>query len=806
MQELGEAVLANAFEGFNNCLFAYGQTGAGKTHSMLGGEGDQRGLLPRVLEALFNKIENAEPDVKFTTKVSYLEIYNDNLRDLLVPVDQRTKSELKVLSNAKMGTFVAGLREVEVTKYGEVRPLIDFGQKTRTVAATSMNATSSRSHCIFTFNLEKEKGVGQNKRTTRAEVNLVDLAGSERQSKTEATGQRLKEGAMINQSLSTLAAVINKLAEISAGKKLKGSDFVPFRNSTLTMLLKESLSGNSKTVMVAAISPARCNLEETYSTLRFAQTCKKITTKVVKNQDSRQQVVDNMKTEIEKLKADLLAGKRASVMDPAAFEEAQAMKAKLEEDKKLIEQWEEQRALAIDDMALSMAEIAAEMGIDPNTPQLINISNDPSLNGCLVYYLPMDQIVQIGSSDTCKVRLTGLGMQRFMCSLANQDNKDVTLELLAASGGALNEAGLKELRRPCSRKGIDSPGRVLVNGRMPLDVRVPMKHYDRLIIGHAYCFRLTIPCKAETASTRAPGLTMSSMEEALYEIVNEQGDEFAECQALMESLKDRIGSREAEEFLTLFGRTLPLIEEVNLITSTVRPKDKFRFQVEVTSDIMRYTSDKPELIVRLFQGNDKDETEEVVGLFELPQFIERLSHIREVYTEFQLHPEKLDLKTPGKDPWLQHGYNKIQEMLSLVRHDLDEERYRREFVESEVRLLRRKLAEAEARTRAALGAGGLPEKGAADPLDAELNKANEDASHASSMAQKLLQSLQKLQQEISSAKDIALAPAAPKHTEAPPTLAAPTLTAPAPALQGAVVPGAKSPAKQKTAEDEDEEF
>jgi len=757
MEELGEALLANALEGFNNCLFAYGQTGAGKTHSMLGGDGDQRGLLPRVLEGLFDRIGQAPPEVKFSTKVSYLEIYNENLRDLLVPLDDRAKNQLTVHYHPKIGTYVPGLTECLVTKYSEVNRMIDYGQKTRSVAATSMNATSSRSHCIFSFHLEKETGEGKLKQTVRAHVNLVDLAGSERQAKTNATGDRLKEGAMINQSLSTLATVINKLASVGS-KSTK--DFVPFRNSKLTHLLQESLSGNSKTVMVAAISPAKSNTDETMSTLRFAQTCKKIQTRVVKNQDSRQQVINDLKAEIERLRADLASGATGGLRDSVnqeLSEETQALRKKLEEEQATIEKWEHQRALALDDMALTMEEIANEMGVDPNTPQLINISTDPSLSGCLVYYLAIDEVTQIGSADGCKIQLSGLGIQPYMCTLSNRDNSEVTLELLSPLGFPLDADGLREAGRPCSRKRPNGPGRVLVNGRAPTVAAQPMAHCDRLIIGHAYCFRLTIPATGTDGDTNNL-LTTSSMEEALFEVVHEHSDEFAECQAMMESLKDRIGQSNAQDFLNLFGRTLPLVEEANLITSTVRPQDRLRFQVEVTSDILRYTSDEPELIVRLFQVPEKHEIEEethpkeenVLGVFELPQFLERLAHIREVYNEFLHYPESLDLSVNGRDPWMPYGYNAIQEMLLTSRNQLEEEKQRREYAENEARQLRRRLAEAEARTRAALGATGAAGKGRSDPLELELEKASEGAMVASKLAQRLLENLQVMQLDMKS--------------------------------------------------------
>merc|ERR1719316_1659801 len=184
--------------------------------------------------------------------------------------------------------------------------MMEFGMKTRTVAATSMNDRSSRSHCIFTFSMTQLKGPDPNKPLAqlRSRINLVDLAGSERQKKTQASGDRLKEGAMINQSLSNLALCIHKLAEISdaAARHKKNNDFVPFRNSKLTHILQESLVGNSKTVMMAAISPAPSNALETVGTLRFAQSVKKIQTKATKNEEKDEDLVAQLRAEILALK------------------------------------------------------------------------------------------------------------------------------------------------------------------------------------------------------------------------------------------------------------------------------------------------------------------------------------------------------------------------------------------------------------------------------------------------------------------------------------------------------------------------
>ncbi|CAJ1356747.1 unnamed protein product, partial [Effrenium voratum] len=287
MDELGQAILDNAMDGFNNTLFAYGQTGSGKTHSVLGeyDPPENRGLLPRILQDLFRRVgEQKSEAVEFQCHVSYLEIYNEQIRDLLIPMTEKPP-KLTVRHHPKLGIYVAGLTTNAVTSYSDVQSILDFGTKARSVAATNMNSASSRSHCIFNFTLLKREGSHEQR--------------SERQKKTGASGSQLKEGAMINQSLSNLALVINKLASSSDEGK---ADFVPFRNSKLTHILQDALSGNSKTVMIAAISPALSNYEETLGTLKFAQTCKHVATQAVRNEASSGSIVEDLTAEIARLK------------------------------------------------------------------------------------------------------------------------------------------------------------------------------------------------------------------------------------------------------------------------------------------------------------------------------------------------------------------------------------------------------------------------------------------------------------------------------------------------------------------------
>lgn len=282
---LGEEFLDHNFEGYHTCIFAYGQTGSGKSYTMMGTP-ERPGLIPRTCEDLFQRIESSpSPDISYNVRVSYFEVYNEHVRDLLVP---RTDPPhyLRIRESPSEGPYVKDLTEVTARNYAELMKFMRKGDVSRTTASTKMNDTSSRSHAVFTITLKQiHHDLSTDETTERtARIRLVDLAGSERAKSTEATGARLREGANINKSLTTLGRVIAALAD---PKKIrgprKGKELVPYRDSILTWLLKDSLGGNSKTAMIACIAPA--DYEETLSTLRYADQAKNIRTRARVNQD-----------------------------------------------------------------------------------------------------------------------------------------------------------------------------------------------------------------------------------------------------------------------------------------------------------------------------------------------------------------------------------------------------------------------------------------------------------------------------------------------------------------------------------------
>ncbi|KAI4494810.1 hypothetical protein M0804_001011 [Polistes exclamans] len=435
-KDIGEEMLEHAFEGYNVCIFAYGQTGAGKSYTMMGKQEDgQEGIIPQICKDLFRKISrNSSEQLKYSVEVSYMEIYCERVRDLLNP---KNKGNLRVREHPLLGPYVEDLSKLAVMSYQDIHDLIDEGNKARTVAATNMNETSSRSHAVFTIFFTQQRQDSTTGLATEkvSKISLVDLAGSERADSTGAKGTRLKEGANINKSLTTLGKVISALAEI-ATKKKKKADFIPYRDSVLTWLLRENLGGNSKTAMIAAISPADINYDETLSTLRYADRAKQIVCKAVVNEDANAKLIRELKEEIQKLREllkqegiDVQEGdeiirtnkreddykeSRSRIPSHTTSTIAEEAVDQLQASEKLIaelnETWEEklkrtesirlQREAVFAEMGVAVKEDGVTVGVfsPKKTPHLVNLNEDPLMSECLIYYIK-DGFTRIGSAE-----------------------------------------------------------------------------------------------------------------------------------------------------------------------------------------------------------------------------------------------------------------------------------------------------------------------------------------------------------------------------------------------------------------------
>ncbi|KAL4451157.1 hypothetical protein ABPG74_021479 [Tetrahymena malaccensis] len=288
-------IVESVLEGYNGTIFAYGQTGTGKTHTMEGNNEspDNRGIIPRTFEHIYRVIEGT-PSKQFLVRASFLELYNEEIRDLL---SKNAKNKLQLHENPDSGVYVKDLSSFIIQNPNEMKEKLAHGRENRKVGATKMNEGSSRSHSLFMITVEMSEIRDGQQHIKVGKLNLVDLAGSERQSKTQATGERFKEAININQSLATLGNVISALVD--------SKPYIPYRDSKLTRLLQDSLGGNTKTVMIANIGPADYNYDETISTLRYANRAKSIKNRPKINEDPKDAMIREFQEEINRLKVEL---------------------------------------------------------------------------------------------------------------------------------------------------------------------------------------------------------------------------------------------------------------------------------------------------------------------------------------------------------------------------------------------------------------------------------------------------------------------------------------------------------------------
>ncbi|XP_019602248.1 kinesin-like protein KIF1B isoform X18 [Rhinolophus sinicus] len=527
--DIGKEMLLHAFEGYNVCIFAYGQTGAGKSYTMMGKqEESQAGIIPQLCEELFEKInDNCNEEMSYSVEVSYMEIYCERVRDLLNP---KNKGNLRVREHPLLGPYVEDLSKLAVTSYTDIADLMDAGNKARTVAATNMNETSSRSHAVFTIVFTQKKHDAETNLSTEkvSKISLVDLAGSERADSTGAKGTRLKEGANINKSLTTLGKVISALAEVS--KKKKKTDFIPYRDSVLTWLLRENLGGNSRTAMVAALSPADINYDETLSTLRYADRAKQIKCNAVINEDPNAKLVRELKEEVTRLKDLLRAQGLGDIIDtsmgsltsspsscslnsqvglpsvssiqerimstPGGEEAIERLKESEKIIAELNETWEEklrkteairmEREALLAEMGVAIREDGGTLGVfsPKKTPHLVNLNEDPLMSECLLYYIK-DGITRVGQADAERrqdIVLSGAHIKEEHCVFRSERN---------------NSGDVIVMLEPCERS------ETYVNGKRVAQP-VQLRSGNRIIMGKNHVFRFNHPEQARAEREKTP--------------------------------------------------------------------------------------------------------------------------------------------------------------------------------------------------------------------------------------------------------------------------------------------------------------
>ncbi|XP_068589076.1 kinesin-like protein KIF1B isoform X10 [Cebidichthys violaceus] len=542
--DIGKEMLAHAFEGYNVCIFAYGQTGSGKSYTMMGKQEEgQEGIIPMLCEDLFEKIDDAsnKEELSYSVEVSYMEIYCERVRDLLNP---KNKGNLRVREHPLLGPYVEDLSKLAVTSYTDIADLMDAGNKARTVAATNMNETSSRSHAVFTIVFTQKKHDSETDLSTEkvSKISLVDLAGSERADSTGATGTRLKEGANINKSLTTLGKVISALAEVS--KKKKKTDFIPYRDSVLTWLLRENLGGNSRTAMVAALSPADINYDETLSTLRYADRAKNIKCNAIINEDPNNKLVRDLKDEVARLKELLRAQGLGDILDidpmgddcpgsgikspigsltaspssgslcnqgglqsvtsiqerimstPGGEEAIERLKESEKIIAELNETWEEklrkteairmEREALLAEMGVAIREDGGTLGVfsPKKTPHLVNLNEDPLMSECLLYYIK-DGITRVGQADAERrqdIVLSGAHIKEEHCIFRSERNANGNVIVMLV---------------PC--EGSET----YVNGKRVED-SIQLRSGNRIIMGKNHVFRFNHPEQARAEREKTP--------------------------------------------------------------------------------------------------------------------------------------------------------------------------------------------------------------------------------------------------------------------------------------------------------------
>ncbi|CAH1788618.1 unnamed protein product [Owenia fusiformis] len=622
--DLGQGVLDNAWGGYNCSLFAYGQTGSGKSYSMVG-YGANKGIVPIVCERLFQDIDKRMKEgnkAEYQVKVSMLEIYNEQCRDLFNSNSFKVKGGLKVRNNPKKGFFVDGLSTLPVSNYADVERKMNEGTRNRTVAATQMNQTSSRAHTVVAINFTQKSPNKEGKSMTKTSIiNLVDLAGSERANKTGATGDRLKEGSAINQSLSSLGNVITALAEAAEGNK---KVHVPYRDSVLTKLLQNALGGNSKTVMIAALSPANVNYEETLSTLRYANRAKAIKTKAVVNESPTDKLIRELREENAKLMEMLKQGGGGDAAGASNKEEVEELKKEMEEQMKqnqnemeaMKKTWEERLA---EESKINKDKIEAEKKKQEqmkSVPHLWNLNADASLCGMVVHFCPEGDS-KIGNKSAATqpdILLAGLSIHKEHAVISNKKEKVTILPV----GGA----------------------KVVLNGDEIREEK-QLNHHDRVMFGTSHLYIFHHPktyatwLKNKDAKAQEPKPTF---EEAQAEIAENSG--FMGISSGIKSKSNKDDLILQEDLIQL----LPMINETNAISEELNKKVGFEV-VLVSPQARGLKEGKTEIMVKM---KDLDNGNE--WTWDRNKFINRKYIMQEMYMNYMEGDPDWDLPQ-DQDPF-----------------------------------------------------------------------------------------------------------------------------------------------------------
>nr|XP_056719618.1 chromosome-associated kinesin KIF4-like [Euleptes europaea] len=428
------------FKGYNATVLAYGQTGSGKTYSMGGAyTADQKndptvGVIPRVIRLLFQEMEERK-EWQFSRKVSYLEIYNEDILDLLAPSRERL-SQISIREDPKEGIKIVGLTEHTVTGAQETVDCLEQGNSSRTVAATAMNTQSSRSHAIFTISIE-QRSKKETNLSFHSKLHLVDLAGSERQKKTKAEGDRLREGININKGLLCLGNVISAL-----GDEAKRGNHIPYRDSKLTRLLQDSLGGNSHTLMIACVSPADSNMEETLNTLRYADRARKIKNKPIVNVDPQAAEINHLRLQVQQLQVLLLQAHGGTVPVSIGGEPSENLQSLMERNEALVVE-NEKLSRGLSEAAGQIAQMLERIIMTEQQNEKANTKLE-ELRQHEALKLDLQKLLETLEDDELKQQVESiLSLQQAIAQLQNESPScDAEMDTSEQESGASTEANL----------------------------------------------------------------------------------------------------------------------------------------------------------------------------------------------------------------------------------------------------------------------------------------------------------------------------------------------------------------------------
>lgn len=669
--ELGSVILDNAFKGYNCGLFAYGQTGSGKSYSV-SGIGANKGIVPLVCENLFSKIteQSSNKDNEFEVTFSMIEIYNEQVKDLL-NVKGLTKSKgLSIHERPGKGFQILekDMKPIQVQDYATIQKLIEQGTKNKSIAATSMNAVSSRAHTIVELNFKQTFNNESGSRMQRESViNLIDLAGSERVSKSQTSGQQFKEGVAINQSLTTLGNCISALCKKADDPNVR----IPYRESNLTKLLMNTLGGNSKTIMIAAISPAENNYAETLSTLRYADRAKQIKCNAIINEDPKDKIILGLQEEIQKLR-NMMGGKTqiGNDVDVEEYEKqkremAENLRRQIEANEQSIEEMKKSYEAKLSEALAKTSEMNKKneeiMEKSKVCAHISNINVDPQLTGSVKYLLefpPKKKEILMGTSEKNDIAIVGIGV--------TEKHANFTFEK--------NEFYLQPFPN----------ARVIRNGKQE-DEKIKLNNFDRLVIGASLYYLFIDPRNFDKDQIDNINQHISTVK------VETIQQEIAEVMGLI-SGDSRYRDPDEIACMNELIDLMPSLEEANSMSVLLDKKMKYKPIILNPVVIGEPKSKvKPLVIAEKFGTSNK-------FLWDTEKFINRKACMSEMYLEFKQNG-MIDLeKLKNADPFVERdeeptliGTALVEPKCILHRVPLDENAKIYDYVSKLVGTLRIEL-------------------------------------------------------------------------------------------------------------------